>query len=487
MRATFSGFEAIRKALMASQINLDVTSQNVSNVNTKGYTRQRADVTSISPDTTASKYAVTNAGLVGQGVEVTGISQTRDQFLDARYRKNNAESGKWSTSLAIMTDIETVIDETTTDGLSASLTDFYNELQNFSSNAETVEYASTFRAAAKKVVEIFNQYSNQLSDVKEEQIFDCSSDVDTVNRSLERIAQLNSEIKSDLVRGTTPNELLDSRNLLLDDLSGLLGVSIEAQTDGQVSIKLGDEYLLDSQKSNYLNELVLDSSGGYVEITLEDGSAASITSGAISGYLNGINGKGIFAADSENSTNGIAYFQESINALAKAFGDNFNKINDSTGINKLFIGDSDGKITAANIQLSQDWLANAEFITRSTNPSGTTDTTEGENGNLLLMLQSMDAKQSVTPYFSGTFEEFSVSVIGDAATNVEYAKDMSVSARVDLKSIANQRESISGVSTDEESVNMIKYQKSYDAAARIMTVLDEMLDTIINDIGVVGQ
>lgn len=488
MRATFSGFESVRKALMASQISLDVTSQNVSNVNTEGYTRQRADVTAISADNTSSKFANTDCSLVGQGVNITGITQTRDQFLDTRYRKSNSEYGKWGTKLSITTDIEGVLDEVSTDGLSKSLTDFYSELQNFSSNAETVEYATTFRSAAKKVVEIFNQYSNQLSDIKEEQIYDCKADVDQVNRSLERIAQLNSEIKSDLVRNVTPNELFDARNLLLDKLSNLVGINVEGHTDGQVSVKLGDVYLLDSQKDNYLNELTLNA-GEDVTITLGSGAKAGITTGALAGYLDGLNGKGVFADlsnPSDNTSNGIQFYQKSIDSLAKAFADNFNSINDSTGVKKLFVGDSAGNITAANIQISQGWLSNAQYITTSTGATSPIPT-EGKNGNLLLMLQSMDKDQSITPYFSGTFEEYSVSVMGELSTDVEYSKDMTSSAKVDLDSISNQRESIMGVSTDEESVNMVKYQKSYDAAARIMTVLDQMLDTIINNMGVVGR
>lgn len=490
MRATFSGFEAIKKALMASQMSLDVTSQNVANIHTDGYTRQRVDVTSIAPDSSPTKYANTNKGLIGQGVEITGVSQTRDQFLDSRYRKNNADAGKWDAKLSITNDIEDVLDEVLTDGLSKSLTDYYTALQNFSANAETVEYATTFRSAAKKVVEIFNQYSNQLADIKDEQVYNCGADVDKVNESLEQLAHLNKEIKSDSVRGVTSNELLDSRNVLLDNLSNLVGINYRTESDGQVSVKLGDDYLLDSQKGNSINKLTLDSTGESVKINFENGAKANITSGVLEGCLEGLNGKGVFADTSnpaESTTNGIAFYQKSIDMLAKAFGENFNTINDSTGAKKLFVGDGAGNITAANIKLSQDWLSNPQFIKTDTDVAPGATPTQGKNGNLLLMLQSMDAKKSVTPYFSGTFEEYSVSIMGELATDVKYSKEMASSAKVDLKSIANQRESIMGVSTDEESVNMVKYQKSYNAAARLMTVLDEMLDTLINRTGIVGR
>ncbi len=483
MRATFYGFESVRKALLASQIALDVTSQNVSNVNTEGYTRQTVSLSSLNI-TGTSRYARTLGDVgVGQGVDVTGIKQARDQFLDSRYRKENAQYGMWSTGLSIMSDVENVLDEVSTDGLNARLTDIYKQLQSFSLNAESIEYASNFRSSAQKLVEVFNQYSLRLQDITNEQVYNAGTEVVSVNQIINKIAELNIQIKQGYVQGVQPNELLDMRNLQLDKLSGLIGASYEYSSDGQVSVKLGGAYLLDSQNGNARETLSLDSSGYPISVLLSDGSAAEITGGNLAGYLSCLNGKGIFADAGEDSSRGIPYFQKSIDELAKIFAETFNELNDETGANSLFVyNDSSGEINAGNISLSSEWLKDAMFITRSTSSTG-----EGSNDNLLRMLASMEEKKDITPYFKGTFEEYMTSIMGDMSIEVEFKTDMRNSSEAVLATISNQRESIMGVSIDEEGINMIKYQNAYNAAARLMTAMDEMLDKLINNMGLVGR
>ncbi|MDF2567471.1 MAG: flagellar hook-associated protein FlgK [Oscillospiraceae bacterium] len=487
MRATFYGFEAVRKALMTSQTALDVTSQNVSNVNTEGYTRQRVDISSLAISAGSSKFAPTRGSEVGQGADVSGISQIRDQFLDLRFRKQYSEYGKWDSKLAVLSDVDNVFDEVETNGLSVRFADFFKQLQGFSTNSESIESATVFRSSAQKIVEVFNQYSSMLSGIKDEHIYNLQTEIKDVNDTIQKVAQLNIQIKGQLVQGTAPNELLDARNLLLDKLSYLAGATFEFKDNGEVSVKIGDNYLLDSEKSNYINKLALETSGYPVSVKFTNGSSATVDKGTISGYLEGLNGKGTFgdATNPSDDTNkGIMFFQMSIDALAKSFAESFNQVNDSTGVKKLFAGDASGNITASSISLSQDWLKDAQFITKTTD---TTGTGSGKNDNLLRMINLMNTKQNITPYFTGTFEEHIVSIMGDMAVEVDYTQDMKESSETVLNTIHNQRESISGVSLDEEGVNMIKYQKSYNAAARIMTVMDEMMDILINKLGIVGR
>ncbi|NLK40305.1 MAG: flagellar hook-associated protein FlgK [Clostridiales bacterium] len=484
MRATFFGFESVRKALMASQKGLDVTIQNVSNVNTEGYTRQRVDISSISPESGATRYAKTKGEAVGGGVEVTGITQIRDQFLDLRFRKEAAEYGKWSASFSIMTDIENVLDEVSTNGLSARLNDLYKELESFSINAESIEFASIFRSSAQKVVEVLNQYSLSLADLQDQYLYNIRTDIDSANRIIQDIAQLNSQIRGEVLQGSPANELCDMRNLLIDRLSGYIGVGYEFDKDGQVSLKLGDTYLLDASKNNKIETIDLDASGYPVKVVYKNGKVAQITAGSIGGSLSGLNGKGSFAmSDSDDKSIGIKYFQMNIDSLARSIAESFNSINDPSGVNKLFDTlDGSPDINASNIKISDEWMRDARFIKRSTTESG-----EGSNDNLLRMITCLNEKRDITPNFKGTFEEFVVSLMGDVAVQTRYSKDMKDTSESILSTISDQRESIMGVSIDEESINMERYQKSYNAAARIMTVLDEMLDMLINHMGIVGR
>jgi flagellar hook-associated protein 1 FlgK len=373
----------------------------------------------------------------------------------------------------MMTDIENIFDESSTDGLNARLSDFYKQLESFSQNSESVEYATTFRASAQKVVKVLNQYAAELSDIKDQYIYNAKTDVASVNSAVEEIAQLNLQIKGEYVRGATPNELLDKRNLLLDNLSNMTGASYELQADGQISVKLGSQVLLDSANNNEIKKLSVESSDNTVSV-LFGSEQADISTGTLSGYLSRLNGMGNFASLGEDGSMGIKYFQKSIDDFAKAFADNFNYYNGDS----LFTGDS-----AKTISISDEWLKNSQFITRSTE---TSPTTEGKNDNLLRMLSSMDKDQNINGV-PGTFEEYVTSLIGDMSVEVKYEKDMKNSSSAVLNTITNQRESVMGVSIDEEGVNMVKFQKSYNAAARIMTTMDEMLDTLINSTGKVGR
>lgn len=483
MRATFFAFESVRKALMANQKGLDVTIQNVSNVNTEGYTRQRLDVTSVSPDSGASRYARTRGDAIGGGVEITGVTQIRDQFLDLRFRKEAAEYGKWGATHVMMTDVENVLDEISTNGLVARLNDFLKELESFSLNAESIEFASIFRSSAQKVVEMLNQYASSLKDLEDQYIYNAGIEINKVNQALRDIARLNEQIRAEKLQGAEANELSDMRNLLIDQLAGFVGVSYEILQDGQVSLKLGDTYLLDAANGNRVETLSVDSAGYPVRIAYQNGNVAKITTGSVGGYLACLNGKGVLAGADEDTTVGIRYYQMSIDAFARSFAENFNQLNDPDGARRLFTTtDGSSTFTAANIKLSDEWLQDAMFITRSTTGTG-----QGANDNLMKMIASLGEKKSISPNFTGTYEEFVVSLMGDVAVQTAYAKDMRDTSASVLSTISDQRESVMGVSLDEETINMERYQKAYNAAARIMTALDEMLDTLINYMGVVGR
>ena len=173
MRPTFLAFHTASRALAASQANMDVTGNNIANVNTKGYTRQRVDLSSISNGGYTQKYAVPTAD-VGLGVDVSRISQIRDPFLDARYRDQASENGKFETILAGLTDLENIFDEISTEGLLHEISKFVNSLQSLAQTPSAGDIAQVVRTAAQKVTQIMNVYAKQINQVRSQQVFDLS-------------------------------------------------------------------------------------------------------------------------------------------------------------------------------------------------------------------------------------------------------------------------------------------------------------------------
>jgi len=467
MSGTFHGLEVAKSGLVAAQIAINVAGQNIANAKTEGYTRQSAVQNSVSAGLGPFQYAPAGTS-VGQGVTVTSIMQNRDGYLDIRYRNANSTYNTFSSTLSALESIRGVLDETDTDGLNAVLADFYSSLQDLSNNAGGVEYASLLRSAAEKVTNTLNEYASQFLQIKDELSYDLSLSVGDVNTLLAKINDLNGTIAVAALNGTDCNELKDARNLYLDELSGYMNITVTNNLNGTVSISSGSGTLLDAATGT-VTALAVDTGSGSYAVVDGGGNDFAISDGSIKGLLQSLNGAGVYAGAGGDPFKGVAYYQRALDDFAAAFASVYNNLNAANG--DLFAASGGGAVTAANIRVSDDWKNSAGFVDTSGDiPSE--------------MLGAMDEKVAVSSGFMGTFEEYAALLMSDIGTDASYYGDMAAAKSAIAESIQDDREAISGVSIDEETVNTIKYQKAYQAAARVMSVLNEMLDTLINGMAV---
>ena len=464
---SFYGLDIAKSGLVASQLALNVTSNNIANVGTDGYTRQGVDQSSISPESGIHRYADSSLKS-GKGVSTDAVSQYRDDFLDLRFRNATSTYNTYSTSNSVLTSISGIVDETSNKGLISSLQGYYTSLENLSSNKGDVQYASLARSGAKTVVGMLNQYSNQLQSVADEQKSNLQTSIDDVNTYVSKIDALNTSIQVSKMNGSDSNDLIDERNTDLDKLSSYINIDVERNDDGTISILSGSTYLLDAV-SNAKTTLSVDTSSSTVKVVDGSGNDFSISDGTIKGVLQSLNGLGSYAGAGEDSYYGIAYYQKGLDELASTFADAFNTINGSG--KELFTSSNSGSITASTIRVSGAWLDDASLI----------DTSKVSN-----MLSALTNDVSFSSGYKGTFEEFATDLMSEVSNDASYISDMKDTYSSIVGTITNEREAISGVSTDEEAINTIKYQKAYQAAARVMTAMDEMLDKLINGTGTVG-
>ena len=522
MRPTFLAFQTASRAMAASQANIDVTGNNIANVATDGYTRQRVDLNSISSSGFTQKYTVSGNPSIGLGVEVNKISQIRDPFLDARFRAQNSESAQYDTLLAGLSDLESVLDEAAVDGLQTEISNFITQLKTFAQTPSSKDLALVARTAAQKVTQILNVYSGQIAEVRNQQIYDLSKVVvDTdFNSIVKGIADLNTQIREELTHGNTPNELYDKRNSLIDELSGIANIKVST-TPEKISEDLTIENLnISIYDSNSSTSIGIVSNGLYNTLTaslnettntmeIEINSSfgehnGDITShfsgGSIKGYLDLINGKGSYAnttaTPSENTFRGTLYYENATNTFASNFARVLNDLNATATENpKLLFETSDGSptITAGNIAISSNWLKDATYITTTTS-TDTTTTGGGDNitrmfialeGNISFYRDASDPTSQVM--FNGTTHEYMTGLIGELSLDVELHDNFADTASTVLNNLYASREALSGVNMDEEGINLMAYQKSYNAAARYFNVLDEAVDKIINEMGLVGR
>ena len=474
MRATFFAFEAAKSGLTAAQAGLDVTANNIANQSTPGYSRQIVDQASVQPSNAKYRFAQNNRLEYGLGVDVKGITQARDQFLDLRYRSANAENESRSKTLSILTDMENTLDETQTDGLNVMIQDMYSQLQTLSQNAGEIEFSSLFRSSAQKVTQSLNQYAAQLKHISDQEMSSIDIGVKEVNTLLGKIDTVNKSIQAALLQGNSINELNDTRNVYLDQLSSYTDISVIGHDDGRISIKSGGQFLVDALNNSVATVAVTGAPGN---LALEaNGAAMALQGGSLHGSFQVLNGYGSYASGTQSSFKGIPYYLDSLDSLANSFATTFNTLN---GAGKpLFTG-----TTASTIVISNQWLADANYITASNSASPQA----GQNDNLLNMIEAMDATRSISPYFSGNFESFTVSVMSDLAIDISYTKDVAESSDTVLTAVANQREAVMGVSVNEETANLMKYQRAFEASSRVITAMDEALDILINRMGLVGR
>lgn len=503
MRSTFFGLETAKSGILASQKAMDIIANNVANVGVTGYTRQRVDLVSVSVSTSSTRYATNPTNVAGAGVNVVGVSQVRDAYLDKRYRDEYCDVGYYDSVASILSEVQTTLSEIEPSTLTSALTTLENAWSNLQSDSTSSVTASSILSASTTLTQVFTQVSTKLSNLWQQQKSDLSTNVETVNSLLMQIANYNSTIKNEVTLSydgdcTTygPNELLDQRNVLIDELSQYADISVNNSSDGTVTITMGTDNHVVVENDTY-DSLLLSDGGSDMTVNLNwlsTGDETGISSGILQGSMEMLNGRGIAATVSEGETfdNGILYYMDKIDAFASAVAKAFNNVIpevDSSGnltgtYKQLFSFSGDGEETAANLTVSSNWSEDATYIITDIHPTG-----EGEDDTTFVtnVLSLFTADNDFGEY-TGTFDDYiTFYTTSQLGTDITYNNNCLDASSDIADSILTEISSVSGVTLDEEGVNMTLWTNAYNAMSRVLTAMDEMLDTLINSTGLVGR
>ncbi len=534
MRPTFSGFNIAKRGLDAARSNLNITGQNMANVHTKGYTRQRVDLSSIGASGYNMRYASTSNDCIGEGVNINGINQIRDPYLDVRYRRENSKVGDTSTQLDTLTDLEYVFDEISKDGLDKQFTDMLSQLQKLAQTPADPVSEGIVKTSALMLVKMFNHCAEQINNVQDKQLSYLQDGAITkTNELLDSIAHISGEIRSANISGNQALELLDQRNTMIDELSNFVNIELttkKTEIGGgifveELSINMigsnGEKFNLVNNDDNRKFDLSKDLSGNVthpVKILLKEGDGSlvggsnkgtlslvdgdisnQLTFGAFAGHLKMLNAAGEFDTPA-TTQRGIAYYENMLNTLASEFATAFNKANSTDNPTGVFDkpmfeinrASKDTTITAQNISISQKWENTLGSYITNTKPNSDGSTDTSNNNNVLYMISLFSSKvdyksASGTPLFKGSFQGCFSHISSTLALEIKDITRQNDSYGSVLLEIDTQRASVSSVNMDEEGINLIQYNKSLTASSRFMTTLDEALETIINRMGVVGR
>lgn len=459
MPGTFFGIEIGRTGLAAAQIGQDVTGHNIANSGTEGYTVESAHQETLAYNKPSSRDTLVSVPL-GSGVIVNQVLRARDQFLDAQVRDASSATGLQSSQRDALKQVGAAFGEPSNTGLNATLGKFFTSFHDLANNPEDLGVRAATVQKGDGLARVFQGIQQSLGAIGKSLSDQAKTDVQTINDYGSQIAALNSTIRQDSASGQSPNDLLDRRDLLVDKLAALANISTHNNSDGTVSIAIGSSDLVVG-KDAYAVTLTGLTAGG----DLKDGALAGVT-----------------AAQSQ-----VAVYQGQLNSLAASVVSQVNAVHstgvglDGTTTGLSFFTATAGS-EASTIAVNSVLQTHPEDVAAAaapTLPALVGAPGDGSNATLLADIENKTVTTAGDPLQNTTILDFYKQTVADAGGRAASAGTASASAGASLTQLTQQRSSVTGVVTDTEMVNMMKYQRAYQASARVVQTMDDMLGTLM--------
>ncbi len=462
-----------RNAMNAQQAAVQVASQNISNAQTDGYTRERIELTAAVPTT----YPW---GTVGNGVSIADVTRTRDALLDTSFRSESADAGAASTTSAALQQIQTIFNEPSDNGLAATLDKFWSSWSDLANDPTNQAAKSVVLSAGQDVASQLNQSASQLDATDQQNRQAIQTDVDRVNQLTQQVADLNTKIVGAESGGHPANDLRDARDSAVDELAKLTGAQTIERSNGTVGVYAAGRLIVDGSAAKPLQ--------------FNDANPPAITAGGSATPLAGLGGS--LGAELGLSTSSIPDLMNRLDALTSALVTNVNAIH---GAGTAYSGTppvgapagnffdvtnpppsgGDPRLTARGVQVAASLTPDGVAASAGANPG------PGNNDVALALAQFKDTSVTITSpggaaLGNETIGGFYQQTIGGLATATQQAQDNETVQNTMLSNVTTRRQSESGVSTDEELIDIIQHQHSYEAAARLVNVVDDMTQTLVD-------
>lgn len=504
MGSTFMGLETARRSLSTHQWALQATGNNVANASNPGYSRQR--LTLGMTEQLSVNFSGTKAGQFGTGVRGETLARIRDLMIDQQYRDESVKNAFYATKEAAFGRMEDIINEPSENGLAKSLDLFWASLQDLSVNPDDTGARSVVRQRALTLTQTFNYMSSSLSKVQEDLKTEAGVVTKKINDLLTKIGDVNRQIGDAEPLGVLPNELYDERDRYMDELSqyiefervpvdytnGETRGNSQRVAEGRIAIQISVPgtptptkiTLVDGQTGGVgkINDMeITDAAAGTTTLVFDD-----LPNGKLKALVDMYGS----ATGTETHDGAFTKMLKDLDVMAKEFTTAFNDLHKTfydgnvqdnprqTGIDFFIVGD------AKTVTVNPTILSNLNLIAISKDQnigdgSGALDLANLKNAQITFTGGSSTATTSIGKYYQN--------VIGNMAVEASQNGNLAKSTFALLSSSDQRRQSVSAVSLDEEMTMMIQYQHAYNAAARNITAVDEMLDKIINGMGVVGR
>ncbi len=575
----FAGVSLALQSILSHQASVQVIEHNVANVNTPGYKRQEAVLKSGPAVSSPGASYNVGVGQMGTGVVVDKIRRFSTDFYDMRYRSEIQSAAQYSLEASILAQIEAEFSETSTNGLLNKLDEFWAGWQELSADPSNPALKAELVDVANTLTQSIKYRALNIRTVQADQNLQISQRVDSINELAEQVARLNGEIMRVVSIGEQPNDLMDQRDVILDELAKLTGATSSLQPEGDVIVSINGHVLVQGVTPFKLQAYADPLNANLSAVRWSDGHSFNPSSGELAGLFrarDGVLGDQMQALNDLAATiitrvnelhlSGYApgktdtlvsnYTVQSIQAGVVAVGQtelttgsyfvetrldagNWQfRVVDSTGnpvsvqlsdlsgyssdwqdiptagglpvsydtgrgITMQFGGDeslyTENAYTtgAASVQFyeQQEFFTGTDALTIAMNSillanpnllATATAPNQPGNGDLARSIANVRTENLMSGGLS-TINQFYTAQTARFGVEIRRAKTNAADRQTVANVIDQQRQSISGVNLNEEAANLIKAQKAFEASARLMTVIDEMLNTIINGMGIVGR
>lgn len=475
MSKIWSMMDVGKRSMMNSQTALQTVGHNIANKSTEGYSRQRVDMKANDP--------VGSGNLrIGMGAKASGVSRINNQFMEKQIEKEGNVFGQKQGKAETLMRVEQVFNEQLNKGLNKTMGDFFNAFRELSNNPESLAIRNLVKESAENLAGDFKKTDSMLKKIQGEADYQVQVQVAEINSNIKEIANLNERIRNAEVGGMQEaNDERDRRDVLVKELSQKVNIRYGEGKDGQFSITAGNNAILVSGSS--FRELTVSSTGqnksgtitkgeGNAEIfykATDSGTPVNITRQITGGHLGGVlEIRDSFINDLRNQVDTLAHVvSKEVNAAHMQGFDRYSQ----TG-NVFFDPIADIKGAAEKISVNESLALDVGRISAAGQANAPGDNRIANVISSLQYQQVMDG--------NSTFDDFYNNMVGSVGVVTSRANHELESQKDSLSQLKNLRESISGVSLDEETAKMIEYQKMFEASARLIRTSDEMLDTVLN-------
>jgi flagellar hook-associated protein 1 FlgK len=476
--STFSTLEVGKRGLIAQKFGIDVTSNNITNVNTAGYSRRSALTSETDPVNTLGGY-------VGTGSEVDKLRTYREEFFDKEIRKSYGLQSGYESDKTILEKIEAIVAEPSDDGLDETVQNFLHSFEDINVNAQDPNMRATTVQAAITMVDRFHSTAEKLDSARQDVFRDLKTNVDKMNQYINDVVEYNKKIgNTKASAGIESQTYVDQRENILEEMSKLAGVSVTQTDNGQVNVFVNGMSVVTGSVASKLElqETVNSTTGERTAVIAKIDANKKTTailnpvSGEMASEMKMYNSM-LDPIDSSSDYSVYTKLNSYVETIAT-------KVNDlcaggyglkdtgTTPPGRAFFTSSDGKYSAADIAINKDILADGRNIPVSD--------TQGASGNNKIGMKIARLASDTKFIDNMTHAEYYAGVLGKVGSMSADAIQGKKTTDLIVTQLESQRSAVIGVDTDEEAVSLIKFQRAFEASSRVVNTVNEMLTTLIN-------